>query len=54
MSRGPGRPSWGTLITNWNEYGAPVHVKLGLALKNAARRVVLRSNCCGNHGQPGC
>lgn len=49
-----GRPSLGALFSNWSSYPAPAHVKLRLAMKNAGLRFVRRSDCCGNHGQPGC
>jgi hypothetical protein len=48
------RPSFGAIVSNWGTYPAPAHAKLRLALKNAGLRFVKRSNCCGNHGQPGC
>jgi hypothetical protein len=48
------RPSVGAIFTNWNEYDAPAHVKFRLALKNSWRRFRYASNCCGNHGEPGC
>ncbi len=51
---GHGRPSFRAIFTNWNEYDAPTHLKLGLTLRNAWLRVSYRRNCCGNHGQPGC
>ncbi len=50
----PKRPSPGQLISNWTGYPAPFRVKLKMAASNIWRRVVLRNNCCGNHGQPGC
>jgi hypothetical protein len=51
---GHDRPSIGALISNWSTYDAPFDVKLRMAARNLWRRVVLRQNCCGNHGQPGC
>jgi hypothetical protein len=50
----PDRPSFGALISNWTTYDAPAHRKLALAMRNMGLRFVKRSNCCGNHGQPGC
>ncbi|HET7036697.1 MAG TPA: hypothetical protein VFI42_13515 [Thermomicrobiaceae bacterium] len=47
-------PSFGSLISNWTTYDAPFGVKVRLAVRNLWRRVILRQNCCGNHGQPGC
>ena len=49
-----GRPSIGAFISNWSDYDAPFATKLRMAARNLWRRVVLRQNCCGNHGQPGC
>jgi hypothetical protein len=48
------RPSPSNVIANWSEYDAPTRVKLRLAARNFWRRIALRQNCCGNHGQPGC
>lgn len=48
------KPTPRAMISNWNDYPAPTHVKARMALRNLWRRVVLRQNCCGNHGQPGC
>ena len=53
MSR-PDRPSIGAWISNWSTYDASAGTKLRLAARNQFLRVVKRSNCCGNHGQPGC
>jgi hypothetical protein len=47
-------PSIGTVISNWSDYDASFATKLRMAARNIWRRVVLRHNCCGNHGQPGC
>jgi hypothetical protein len=51
---GHGKPSFGAFISNWSTYDAPLGTKLRLAARNLWRRVILRQNCCGNHGQPGC
>ena len=48
------QPSIGAVISNWSDYDAPFTTKLRMAVRNLWRRVVLRQNCCGNHGQPGC
>ncbi len=50
----PGRPSFRAIFTNWNEYDAPVAVKLGLTFRNAWLRLRHGQTCCGNDGQPGC
>ncbi len=48
------RPSARALISNWRDYDAPRTTKLRLALRNNWTKLRTRSNCCGNHGQPGC
>lgn len=40
-------------FSNW-DVPLPWHIKLSLALKNAAIRAKKRSTCCGNSGEPGC
>jgi len=49
-----GRPSIGSVISNWSDYDATFGTKLRMAARNLWRRVVRRQTCCGNHGQPGC
>jgi hypothetical protein len=51
---GNGTPSFRAFVTNWSRYDAPPGTKLRLTVRNLWRRIVLRQNCCGNHGQPGC
>jgi hypothetical protein len=41
-------------FTNWREYDAPVGTKVGLTLRNRARALFSRAQCCGHPGQPGC
>lgn len=48
------RPSLGQVFTNWNSYDAPFGTKFRLGIHNYWLRVKNRSNCCGNHGEPGC
>jgi hypothetical protein len=48
------KPTPRSVISNWTDYPAPTRVKARMAARNLWRRVVLRQNCCGNHGQPGC
>ena len=48
------RPSLRAFFSNWREYEAPAHTKLRLAMRNYWIRIRTGSNCCGNHGQPGC
>jgi hypothetical protein len=50
MSR---RPSISDFLTNL-EQPMPLGEKLTKLTRNLWRRVVLRQNCCGNHGEPGC
>ena len=47
------RPSVSDFLTNL-EQPMPVGEKLTKLTRNLWRRVVLRQNCCGNHGEPGC
>ena len=49
-----GRPSLGSVVSNWREYDAPFGTKLPLALSNNWRKLRTRKDCCGNHGEPGC
>ena len=41
-------------FTNWREYDAPVGTKLALTVRNRTKALFSRTQCCGNHGQPGC
>jgi hypothetical protein len=41
-------------FTNWHEYDAPVGTKLALTMRNRTKALFSRTQCCGNHGQPGC
>ena len=36
------------------EQPMPLPEKLGKLTRNLWRRVVLRQECCGHHGEPGC
>ena len=47
------RPSISDFLTNL-EQPMPLGEKLTKLTRNLWRRVVLRQNCCGNHGEPGC
>ncbi len=40
-------------LTNMNQQ-LPWSEKWAMLARNLWRRVVLRQNCCGHHGQPGC
>jgi hypothetical protein len=41
-------------FTNWSASDAPVLTKLWLTLRNRARALFSRAQCCGHRGQPGC
>jgi hypothetical protein len=47
------RPSINDFLSNLEE-PMPLGEKLAKLTRNLWRRVVLRQNCCGNHGEPGC
>ena len=47
------RPSLSDFITNMNQ-PMPWPMKFKKLSVNLWRRVILRQNCCGNHGEPGC
>ncbi len=42
------------MITNWTTYDGSTAKKLRLAAKNNLIKARNRSDCCGNHGEPGC
>ena len=48
------RPSIRDFFANFDTYDAPFAEKVRLALRNTALKARRRSDCCGNHGQPGC
>lgn len=47
------RPSVGDFLTNLDQ-PMPKGEKFGKLVQNLCRRVVLRQNCCGHPGEPGC
>ena len=47
------RTSFRAFLTNLDQ-PMPLPEKLHKLTRNLWRRVVLRQNCCGNHGEPGC
>ncbi len=47
------RPSLSDFITNMNQ-PMPWPTKLAKLSRNLWRRVVLKQNCCGHDGEPGC
>lgn len=42
------------LVNNWRNSDLPFLEKLALLTKNNAIKLKNRSDCCGNHGEPGC
>jgi hypothetical protein len=48
------RPSVRDFLANFDTYDAPFAEKVRLAMRNTMSKVRNRSDCCGNHGQPGC
>jgi hypothetical protein len=48
------RPSFRASLSNFRTYDAPLPEKIRLALRNNLIKLRTGSNCCGNHGQPGC
>jgi hypothetical protein len=47
------RPSLSNFLTNMNQ-PMPWQEKWGKLARNLWRRVILRQNCCGHEGEPGC
>ncbi|HJX30764.1 MAG TPA: hypothetical protein VJ624_02820 [Thermodesulfobacteriota bacterium] len=48
-----GHPSLSDFFTNMNQ-PMPWPEKLAMLSRNLWRRVILRQNCCGHDGKPGC
>ena len=48
------KPSIRRSLANFREYDAPFATKVRMAFTNNMTKLRSRSNCCGNHGQPGC
>ncbi|HEX9642369.1 MAG TPA: hypothetical protein VGC11_00015 [Acidimicrobiia bacterium] len=48
------RPSARRYVNNWRNSDLPVWEKALLVAKNNAIKVATFSDCCGNHGEPGC
>jgi hypothetical protein len=48
------RPTVGGFFSNWSSSDLPILEKLRVAARNNAIKVKNRSDCCGNHGEPGC
>jgi hypothetical protein len=47
------RPSFSQFLTNLDQ-PMPLPEKLAKLTRNMWRRAVLRQNCCGHDGEPGC
>jgi len=47
------KPSLRDFLTNLDQ-PMPLPEKLTKLTRNLWRRVILRQNCCGHHGEPGC
>ena len=47
------RPTISDFLTNMNQ-PMPLPEKFTKLTRNLWRRVVLRQNCCGHDGEPGC
>ena len=48
------KPSLGSSLANFREYDAPFTTKVRMLFANNLKKIRTHSNCCGNHGQPGC
>jgi hypothetical protein len=46
--------TWGNFLSNWRRDDLSLRQKLSMQLRNSWLRLKRRSNCCGNHGEPGC
>ncbi|HUZ01287.1 MAG TPA: hypothetical protein VMU89_13135 [Thermomicrobiaceae bacterium] len=49
----PSGPGLRSFLINLDQ-PMPLPEKLGKLFRNLGRRVVLRQNCCGHDGEPGC
>ena len=48
------RPHPRHVVNNWRASDLPLLEKLALFTKNNAIKLRNGSQCCGNHGEPGC
>jgi hypothetical protein len=48
------RPSPRAAFANWRNWDGPLTEKVRLTLQNSLIKARRRSDCCGNHGEPGC
>jgi hypothetical protein len=44
----------GIVISNWERSDLPFPIRIVVAARNVALRVVRRDTCCGHDGEPGC
>lgn len=42
------------VVNNWRDSELPFAEKVRLTIKNQLIKASRASNCCGNHGEPGC
>lgn len=48
------RPSFRASMRNFWRSDRPFAERVRLAMRNNAIKARTRSDCCGNHGEPGC
>jgi hypothetical protein len=48
------RPNPSDFLNNWRDWDGPFSEKVRLSIKNNLIKARRRSDCCGNHGEPGC
>jgi hypothetical protein len=48
------KPSPASFLRNWRESDRPLWIKLGLLVRNNAKKTLTLSDCCGHYGEPGC
>ena len=48
------RPGFKHVIGNWVRSELDLAERLRLTVKNNAIKIKNGTNCCGNHGEPGC
>ena len=48
------RPSIRDFFANFDTYDASLAEKVRLAMRNNLLKMRRGTDCCGNHGQPGC
>ena len=48
------RPNPRDFLGNWKDSDLPLPSRLAKFVKNNAKKAATLSQCCGNHGEPGC